>query len=66
MQINYEKKYISVKFFHFFAQSVIFLCKLFGNFKYFSYLCNRVMWAALLLWRLHACVKPFKIIKKQT
>ncbi len=46
--MNYEKKYISVKFFHFFAQSVIFLCKLFGNFKYFYYLCIRVMWATLV------------------
>ena len=42
MQMNYKKKLIYAQIFHFFVQTAIFLCKIFGNTKYFYYLCNRI------------------------
>ena len=46
--MNYEKKLIYAQNFHFFVQTAIFLCKIFGNTKYFYYLCNRI-----------TCVTPY-------
>lgn len=55
MQMNYEKKLIYAQNFHFFVQTAIFLCKIFGNTKYFYYLCNRITCVTPLLWRLCVC-----------